>query len=170
MPDNKITNEKKKFSLIELLMIIMIVGIIFTLIIPMRQDKKTKDMLSEAIRNLQIIARADVAFKEDPEKGDGIYMFDHIVVQYHEPSRDDRGNQIPAYESGDDLLNIKDQLQKKNKFFYFDYSVNDTTVVAISNKNFGKSGAKVFYYLPSGPWGIGKDDLTKSMIDPNWLP
>ncbi|KQC09544.1 MAG: hypothetical protein APR54_12760 [Candidatus Cloacimonas sp. SDB] len=162
--------KKGKFTLIELLMIIMLVGIVFTLIIPLRNDQIRKKRLAEAIKNIQIIAREDVKFKNDPDKGDGSYMFDHTVVKYVEATKDENNNIIPATEKGEDLLNIKDELFKEGDFFYFDYSVTDTTVVAVANVNFGKAGAKIYYYLPTGPWGVADDNISKSVIDPNWLP
>jgi len=162
--------KKGKFSLIELLMIIMLVGIIFTLIIPLRNDQIRKKRIEEAIRNIQIIAREDVKFMNDPDKGDGSYMFDHTVVKFVEATKDENNNVIPATEKGEDLLNIKDELFKEGDFFYFDYSVTDTTVVAVTNVNFGKAGAKIYYYLPTGPWGVADDDISKAVIDPNWLP
>lgn len=170
MADNNTIPKKGKFSLIELLMIIMLVGIIFTLIIPLRNDQIRKERLKEAIKNIQIIAREDVKWKNDPDKGDGTYMFEHIVVKFYEATKDDQNNLIPASEKGDDLLNIADDLEKEGEFFWFDYSVTDTTVVATTNSNFGKSGAKVYYYLPTGPWGVASDKTSKSTIDPNWLP
>ena len=158
MTDNSIVEKKGKFSLIELLMIIMLVGIIFTLIIPLRNDRLNQKKMKEAIYNIQVIARADVAFKNDP--ANGYYIFEHTVVKLDEDG---------TY-SGEDLLNIIDDLQQTQNFFYFDYSVTDSTVVASTNKNFGKEGAKLFYYLPSGPWGVGEDRISKSVLDPNWLP
>lgn len=145
MAENTKIEQKGKFSLIELLMIIMLVGITFTLIIPMQIDKRNHDKISfEAIRNIQIIARADVKFKEDPENG--YYAFDVS------------------------MLNIDNQLVKEGENFLFDYAVTDSTVVATTNKSFGKEGASIYYYLPKGPWGIGKDKVSKSVIDANWLP
>ena len=144
----------------------MIVGIIFTLIIPLQTDKAIRDKLDEAIKNLQLIARADVAWSDI----NGYYIFDHTVVKYNESAKDSFGDIVPAFESGEDLLNIRDAMVKETEFFYFDYSVTDTTVVAVTNRHFGKAGAKVYYYLPNGPWGIGNDNISKSMIDPNWLP
>ncbi|HPR18856.1 MAG TPA: type II secretion system protein, partial [Candidatus Cloacimonadota bacterium] len=69
MAKDKTVEKKRKFSLIDLLMIIMVVGIALTLIIPLRNDTLTKNRLSEAIRNAQIIANADNAFKDDPANG-----------------------------------------------------------------------------------------------------
>jgi len=170
MAQNDGIQKKGKFSLIELLMIIMLVGIVFTLIIPLRNDQIRRERLKEAIKNVQIIARENIRFKNDPNKGDGYYMFEHVVVKFHEATKDDQNNVIPASEKGEDLLYVKDDLEKEGEFFYFDYSVTDTTIVAKTNLNFGKAGAKIFYYLPTGPWGVASDKISKSIIDPNWLP
>ncbi len=125
MAEGTSIQKKGKFSLIELLMIIMLVGIVFTLIIPLRNDRLNKEKLKEAIKNVQIIARANVIFKNDPEKGDGTYMFEHTVVKYIEPAKDESNNILPAKETGEDLLNIKDKLEKSGDFFMFDYFVTD---------------------------------------------
>lgn len=158
MAEDTITEKKSKFSLIELLMIIMLIGIIFTLIIPLSKDRINQAKLKEAIRNVQIIARADVAFKEDP--ANGYYIFEHNILKL-----DEEGNYI-----GEDLLNVKPDLVKYGDEFLYDYSVTDSTVVATTNKNFGKESVVIFYYLPNGPWGVGEDKISKSIIDPNWLP
>jgi len=144
MAENTSLEKKGKFSLIELLMIIMLVGIIFTLIVPLRNDKLNHGKIKEAIKNIQIIARADVAFKEDPENG--YYAFDVS------------------------MLDIKDKLEKTNDEFLFKYSLTDSTVVATTNMNFGKEGAVIYYYLPNGPWNVGDDKISKSILDSNWLP
>ena len=94
--------QKKKFSLIELLMIIMLVGIIITFTLPLKTAKENKAKLSEAIMNLQKIARIDVRFKNDPNGGDGDYA---MII---------------------DQLNL--QKIQDIKMNYFDYSVTDTTV------------------------------------------
>jgi len=158
MAENTKIEKTKKFSLIELIMIIMLVGIVFTLIIPLRADKLNHGKLKEAVYNMQVIARADVEFKEDP--ANGYYIFDHTIVRL-----DDEGNY-----SGEDLLFIIEDLVKTNEEFLFDYSVTDSTVVGTTNKNFGKEGASIYYYLPNGPWGVTNDKLSDSTFDPNWLP
>jgi len=140
---NKNTQEvklEKKFSLIELLMILMIVGIFFSFVIPLRQDAKNHEMVKEAIRDMQIIIRANVEFKNDPNNG---YW---------------------AFDLGQ--LNIDHKLNQN----YFFYTLSDTTVTAISTDNFAVDGATISYYLPNGPWTAGEDDLTRSVINPNWLP
>ncbi|MDO9578936.1 MAG: hypothetical protein Q7J16_13720 [Candidatus Cloacimonadales bacterium] len=158
MTENKTVEKKSKFSLIELLMIIMIVGIVFTLIIPLRNDRIIQEKMKEAVKNVQIIARADIAFMEDP--ANGFYIFEHNVLIM------DKGDG----NNGDDLLNIQGKLEKIADVFYFDYSVTDSTVVATTNKNFGKEGAAFYYYLPNGPWGVGSDKVSQNTFDPNWLP
>ena len=158
MAENSTVEKKGKFSLIELLMIIMIVGIVFTLTIPLRNDRIIQGKMKEAVKNIQIIARADVAFNEDP--ANGYYIFEHNVLVMDEGD----GN------TGEDLLNIQGDLEKISDVFYFNYAVTDTTVIAITNSNFGKSGAVIYYYLPNGPWNVGNDKTSKNIFDPNWLP
>lgn len=140
-------------------MIIMLVGIIFTLIVPLHNDKINKEKLNEAIRNIQIITRAETKWYDNPDYGDGSWAFEHIVVRYDD-----------GQEKGDDLMNVVDDLEKEGEFFLFDYSVNDSTVVATTNKIFGKEGASIYFYLPSGPWGVEKNAISKKILDPNWLP
>ncbi|MBT5420019.1 MAG: hypothetical protein HOK80_03940, partial [Candidatus Cloacimonetes bacterium] len=94
MAENTKIEKNKKFSLIELVMIIMLVGIVFTLIIPLRTDKINHGKLNEAVYNMQVIARADVEFKVDP--ANGYYIFEHTVVKL-----DDEGEY-----TGEDLLYV----------------------------------------------------------------
>lgn len=170
MAENSSIEQKSKFSLIELLMIIMIVGIVFTLIIPIRMDRINQEKVKEAIKNLQIIARADVAWRDDPDGGDGSYMFEHTVVRFEPASTDSMGNRVAAEEVGEDLLYIAPKLEKQGEFFLFDYTITDTSVVATTNANFGHEGATIQYFLPQGPFQAGKDKATTAVIDANWLP
>ncbi len=144
MADNTTMEKKSKFSLIELLMIIMLVGIVFTLIVPLMNDSKNHDKMAEAIRNIQIIARADVDFKNNPDNG--YYAFDLSMID------------------------VDGKLEKYSDEYLFDYSLTDSTVVATTNKHFGKKGASLFYYLPLGPWGVEDNKISRDIFDPNWLP
>ncbi len=132
--------KKKSFSLIDLLMIIMVIGIIFVFVIPLRQDGIDFQKAQEAIKNIQIIKFADIAYKNDPELGDGDY----------------------AAELS--FLNLK--LEEK----YFTYSVTDSTVVATSTEEFGVKGAQIIYNLPNGPWMTGGKEKVKDRINTDWLP
>ncbi|MBW6515580.1 MAG: hypothetical protein K0B81_03055 [Candidatus Cloacimonetes bacterium] len=140
MSDQKSPEVKKKFSLIELLMILILVGIIFTLIIPIREDRKNHEYVREAIRDMRIITRANIAFKNDP--ANGYYAFD--LGQ----------------------LNVEELIEMN----YFNYVLTDTTIVAVSNQNFGVEGAEIYFYLPAGPWMVKDDNVSRSHINPNWLP
>ncbi|MDN5354415.1 MAG: hypothetical protein PWQ09_1171 [Candidatus Cloacimonadota bacterium] len=144
MEEKMAIERRSKFSLIELLMIIMLVGIVATLYLPLRQDTINHKKIKEAIKNIQIIARANVEFKNNPENG--YYAFDIS------------------------MLNVKDELEKTGNEFLFDYSLTDSTVVATTNENFGTEGAEIYYYLPNGPWNIGKDKISQAILDANWLP
>jgi type II secretory pathway pseudopilin PulG len=136
------TKKHGKISLIEFLMILMLVGIIFTFIVPMKQKRANFEKMKEAVRIMQVIRNASIEFKNDPDGGDGDYAW---VI---------------------DQLNMD---LKQEGAHYFDYSLTDTTVVATTNKNFGKEGLEIMYYMPTGPFSI-KDEKTKAAIDPNWLP
>lgn len=141
---NEISVEKK-FSLVELLMIIMVVGIAFTIIVPLSMSNKNHQKIDEAIYNLQLIAQKDVEFYNNPENG--YYAFDVS------------------------MLNIEDsQFKKTNGDFIFDYTLTDSTAVATTNEKFGTKGAKISYYLPRGPWALGDDKVTTSTFDNAWLP
>lgn len=146
MAENDNVVKKGKFSLIDLLMIIMIVGIIVTFIVPMKQTQKYHERVKEAIYNLQVIAQKDVEFKNNPENG--YYAFDLS------------------------MLNIKDKLKKgkSDTEFYFEYSLTDSTVIAESKSSFGKEGVEIVYYLPEGPMLLGESQVSQDVIDPNWLP
>ena len=132
--------DKKRFSLIDLLMVLMLVGIVFTLIVPMHEDRVNNERVREAIRDVRIITRANIDFKNDPENG--YFAFD--LTQ----------------------LNVSHLIEGN----YFEYSLSDTTVNAVSNDQYSVTGAKFFYYLPAGPWMVAEDDLSRSVINPNWLP
>jgi competence protein ComGC len=135
----------KKFSLVELLMIIMVVGIIFTIIVPLSMSNKNHQKIDEAIYNLQLIAQKNVEFYNNPENG--YYAFDVS------------------------MLNIEDnKFRKTEGEFVFDYTLTDSTVVATTNEKFGTKGAKIAYYLPRGPWALGVDKVTTSTFDNAWLP
>ncbi|MCB5230268.1 MAG: hypothetical protein WCX83_04850 [Candidatus Cloacimonas sp.] len=140
MKEQQGTVLKKKFSLIDFLMILMLVGIVAALIIPIREDKKNMAKVNEALRDMQVIIKADVDFKNHPDNG--YYAFDLS------------------------MLNIEDKLAKN----YFEYTLSDTTVNAITKAEFGVVGAEIYYYLPEGPWVVKDDEVSRSVIDPNWLP
>lgn len=131
----------KKFSLIDLLMIIMIVGIIFTFYGPLKQIKLSQKRVHNILNDLEFIAQKDVEFSKT-EMGDGDYAFD--ISQ----------------------LNITADLDED----FFTFAVSDTTVFAVSKKEFGESGAELHYYLPNGPFYVKDDDVSRKAIEPSWLP
>jgi Tfp pilus assembly protein PilE len=116
-----------KFSLVELLMIIMLVGLVFVIWIPMKDAKIYKAKMQEAITTIDKIAKVDIEFKNNIEESDGEFAFD--IIQ----------------------LNMK--LDSEN----FVFSVTDTTVVATTTEAFGKKGIDIIYYLPTGPYQVLND-------------
>jgi len=141
---NEISVEKK-FSLVELLMIIMFVGIAFTIIVPLNISNKNHANMDEAIYNLQLIAQKNVEFYNNPDNG--YYAFDVS------------------------MLDIKPgEMKKTDGKHIFEYSLTDSTVIATTNEKFGTKGAKIVYYLPKGPWALGNDKISTTIFDPAWLP
>lgn len=135
------SKKKGRFSLIEYLMLLMLVGIVFTFIVPLREDLVNHEKAKEAIRDLQIISRANVAFQQDPESF-GFYAFDLRQLNI------------------DHLIELH----------YFNYELTDSMVVAVTTEEFGRKGAKIYYYLPNGPMQVADDRLSRELINPNWLP
>ncbi|RLC47997.1 MAG: hypothetical protein DRH57_03015 [Candidatus Cloacimonadota bacterium] len=70
---NSLERRKKHgFSLLELLMVIMIVGIIMTIVIPMYSSKIKQERLKEAITTIAKIRQKNVEFKKE----NGYFAFD----------------------------------------------------------------------------------------------
>jgi type II secretory pathway pseudopilin PulG len=143
---------KRRFSLIELLMIVMLVGIVFAFVVPAFSAEKNRQKMEEAVYNLQVIARENYAFMQ--KTGHYTTSIDSLALDW---------NALTGKYSG---LTGGRQLQR----FYFDYSLTDSCAVAVTNTNFGKKGAELRYYQPSGPFRLGADDLSKEVFDYNWLP
>lgn len=60
-------------------------------------------------------------------------------------------------------LNLNEVKDKK----YFEFDVTDSTIFAITNRKFGKPGAKIIYNLITDTWSV---EGTEGVIDINWLP
>ncbi|MDP8231629.1 MAG: hypothetical protein P9L91_03055 [Candidatus Zophobacter franzmannii] len=128
MPETDIGQKRTdKFSLVELLMIVMLVGLVFVIWVPMKEAKVYKANMQEAIQKIDVITKADIAFKNDPELGEGDFAFD--ISQ----------------------LNLK--LESTN----FVYSLTDTTIVATTTEEFRKKGIDILFYLPTGPYRVMND-------------
>ncbi len=148
---------EKKFSLLELLMIIMLVGIVTTFVISGKVTKAYRLKIQEyAVPAMQVIAAEDVIFKAAETKGDGDYAMDisQLNLKWAELSTKyaKRLNNVPLH----------------NK--YFTYSVTDSTIVATTNAEFGKEGLSFVYALPTGPFSVPGDASSDKIINPNWLP
>lgn len=142
---------KRKFSLIELTMIIMLVGIIITLVVPLKQKRTYQQKTKEAVSNMQIIAKENLAFKANENLGAGFYAMDISQLNLNWDELGKKYNRS--------LTNL-----------YFDYSLTDSTVIATSKDAFGKKDAQIEYFLPNGPFRVHDDTTSRSIIDANWLP
>ncbi len=79
---------KKGFTLIELMIVIAIIGILAAVAIPMYQDYTRKSRTSEVPTMLKDLVKAQIAFKEDPNQGNGSYA-DKLVAKGTEPADDE---------------------------------------------------------------------------------
>lgn len=60
---NSDTKQTGKFSLIDLLMIIMVVGVILTIVIPLNQTRKHESMVRNSLSDMARIIKANEEFK-----------------------------------------------------------------------------------------------------------
>ena len=148
--DDLSIKQAKKFSLIELLMIIMLVGIVVTFIFPLRQMKIDRSRTQEAIEIVREIAKIDEDFKNNPDLGDGEYAFDFSQLNYKPDN---------AYFT----FRVADVDMEGR-------SITGGFIVATTTEEFGHEGIQIKYMLPSGPWSIEAPDKAKDVIHRNWLP
>lgn len=143
---NKTTKSyNSKFSLIELLTILILVGLVFVFIIPVRQTGINQKRVQEAVNTILMISDKADEFKRDPDNG--YYPID--ISQ----------------------LNLGSLIESD----FFEYSIvsDDSTVVAESKQSFGKKGAVLVYSLTGKQYRIGKgdnDEISQKYINENWLP
>ncbi|MCD4827884.1 MAG: type II secretion system GspH family protein [Candidatus Cloacimonetes bacterium] len=144
---------KSKFSLIELLMIIMLVGIIITFVIPLQQMKQYKARTMIAVENITVIHRLNEDFKIDPNLGDGDYAFDISML-----------NILP----GNEYFGV----HPDTTYFSYFFDPNDESVIVAETKPaFGREGIKVVYHQPDGPYSVlYENESDEDIIQKNWLP
>ncbi len=136
---------KSKFSLTELLSIILLVGLIFVFVIPVRQAKISSIRVHEAATMLRTISDKAEEFRNNPENG--------------------------YYPVDISQLNLGNMIESD----FFEYSIvsDDSTVVAETKPAFGKQGAALVYSLSAKQYRIGKnesDQISQKYINENWLP
>jgi len=120
----------KHFSLIDLLMVIIIVGIVSLAIFPKMQDSKNEKIIINSLEKMQLIINANEKLKA--ETGD--YAFDI------------------------GMLNLKDQIKDD----YFQFVVNDTSIVAYS-KNITTDSINYYYSINDKRFKISPN--AKEIID-----
>ena len=145
--------QKSKFSLIELLMIIMLVGIVITFVIPLQQMKQYKARTQIAVQNLDMIHQLNEEFKANPDLGAGDYAFDISMLNIR-PGKEYNG------------------VSPDTTYFAYYFDPNDDTVIVAETKPaFGAEGIKVVYYQPDGPYTVlYEDEDDEDVIQKNWLP
>jgi len=144
-----VTTQYSKFTLIDLLSILLLVGLIFIFIVPVNQAKVSRDKINEAVTIMRMIGDNAIEFKNSPDKGDGDYPVD--ISQ----------------------LNLGDKI--KSKYFEFVISPDDSTVVAYTTLAYvpNRDSLTLVYNLSGKQFRIGKNDNdaeSKKYINENWLP
>jgi Tfp pilus assembly protein PilE len=133
-----------KFSLIELLTILLLVGLIFVFVVPVNQAKINRDRVNEAISTMKLIGDKAEEFKNNPDNG------------YYP-----------------DLSQLNLDAKTKSAFFDYTIVADDSTIVAETTPSFGKKGAFLIYSLSGKQYRIGKGDTdteSKKYLNENWLP
>lgn len=136
--------EHSKFSLIELLTILLLVGLVFVFVVPVNQAKTNRGRVNEAITTMKMLGDKAEEFKNNPDNG-----------YYPDLSQ----------------LNLGDQA--KSKYFLYTIVADDSTIIAETTSAFGKKGAFMVYSLSGKQYRIGKGDTdieSSKYIDENWLP
>lgn len=148
MSENKQNNVKErniaKFSLVELLTILLLVGLIFVFFVPVNQAKVSRQRVNGAISTINFISQKAEDFKNNPDNG-----------YYPDLSQ----------------LNLGDEV--KNDYFEYTINPDDSTIVAITKSAFGKQGAALVYSFSGKQFRVGKDDSdleSKKAINENWIP
>jgi Tfp pilus assembly protein PilE len=133
-----------KFTLIELLTIIILVGLIFIFFVPVNQAKINRARIADAVTTVKFIGDKAEEFKNNPDNG-----------YYPDMSQLNLGSQVDT------------------TFFNYQIITDDSTIVAETKSTYGKKGAFLVYSLNGKQFRIGKNDadLTSAKyINENWLP
>jgi len=148
MSDNPVsypTEHSSKFTLLEMLIILLLVGLVFVFIVPVNRSRLNEQRVYQALESMKVLGEQAEIFKNNP--ANGYYPFDLSQMN---------------------LKTIPDTT-------YFSYSINDkdSTLVAKTTKRFGGKPAYLVYSLSAKQFQVGKDDSdtdSKRVINENWLP
>ncbi len=137
---------RSKFSLVELLTIIILIGLLFIIIVPVKQAKLSSERVTAAVQTIQMISAEAVQFKNNPENG---------------------------YYPDIDQLNLGDKI--KSEYFTYSISAEDTSgvVLAVTKPAFGKEDLYLTYNIANKQFQVGKsesDQVSSKYINENWLP
>jgi competence protein ComGC len=139
-----VTTNYSKFTLIDLLTILLLVGLLFVFIVPVNQAKVSRDRVDQAVTTMRFIGDKASEFKSNPDNG-----------YYPDLSQ----------------LNLGDKV--KSPYFTYIVSPDDSTVVGETTPAFGKKGAFLVYNISTKQFQIGKGDNdieSARYINENWLP
>jgi competence protein ComGC len=141
---NVTDNNVSKFSLVELLTILLLVGLIFVFFVPVNQARISRERVNGAINTINYISQKANEFKNNPDNG-----------YYPDLSQLNLGNEI------------------KSAYFDYTINPDDSTIVAVTTAAFGKKGAALVYSFSGKQYRVGLDDSdvdSKKSINENWIP
>lgn len=104
----------QKFSIIDLLMVIMIVGVLLTMYFPLKQTQKHEKFVRESIATMKTIINANEQFKAT----DGDYAFDISQLNLKEINKPEDTFQFTVSDTA--IVASTKKLAVDEKLYYYD--------------------------------------------------
>jgi len=133
---------KNKFTVIDLLMVIMVVGVILTIILPLKQSRRHEAIVRNSLKEMEKIIHANEFFKLN--SGWDSYAMDF--------------SQLRGFST--------EQLRTLNTSV-FNFAVNDTAIVA-TTAQLGRTEKGYWFDLRDKRFRVNED--SKDVIVDAWLP
>ena len=135
-------NLKNKFSVIDLLMIIMLVGVILTIVLPLQQAKRHEALVRSSLREMEKIIRANEYFRLNS------------------------GWETYAFDIGQ-LRDFSQQYMRDLDTSVFNFAVSDTAIVATTTQ-LGLTEKGYWFDLRDKRFRVNDD--SRDVIVDAWLP
>jgi len=135
----KASIKKLQFSIIDLMMMIMVIGVICTIYIPVHKSNLHQKYVRESLKDIQAILNANEVYKRNDEFGEYAW----------------------------DLGQLREKLDLKLDSNVFKYTLNDTTIVAVSDQ-LAREETSYYYDLKSRKFHVAEG--SEEVIFKAWLP
>jgi len=111
--DTEVKTQKAKFSIIDLMMMIMVIGVICTILIPVQQSKKHQAYVHDSLKDMENIRIANERFKANNEWDEYSFNLNDLNVRVDQS--------IFNYALSDTAIVAEtDKLAREPKSFYVD--------------------------------------------------